>query len=96
MVNFELSEKMKKGFFKSWQEHGTKEKNSMFMRNQTSGLQIPHSDALPLSHWATETLQWARPLQSIYFLNREVINVHANMMMIETGIYLQLSLATFN
>ena len=50
MVNFELSEKMKKGFFKSWQEHGTKEKNSMFMRNQTSGLQIPHSDALPLSH----------------------------------------------
>ena len=50
MVNFELSEKMKKGFFKSWQEHGTKEKNSMFMRNQTSHLPIPHSDAQPLSH----------------------------------------------
>ena len=50
MVNFELSEKMKKGFFKSWQEHGIKEKNSMFMRNQTSDLLIPHSDALPLSH----------------------------------------------
>ena len=50
MVNFELSEKMKKGFFKSWQEHGTKEKNSMFMRNQTSDLQILCSDALPLSH----------------------------------------------
>ena len=50
MVNFELSEKMKKGFFKSLHEHGTKENNSMFMRNQTSDLLIPHSDAQPLSH----------------------------------------------
>ena len=49
MVNFELSEKRKKGFFKSWQEHGTKEKKSMFMRNQTSDLLIPHSDAEPLT-----------------------------------------------
>ena len=93
MVNFELSEKMKKGFLNLDKSMGQRKKIlcSWGIKPQTFWFHT-----LMLNHWATETLQWARPLQSIYFFNREVINVYANMMMIETGIYLQLFLATFN
>ena len=94
MVNFELSEKMKKGFLNLDKSMGQRKKIlcSWGIKPQTFWFHT-----LMLNHWATETLQWARPLQSIYFLiYREVITVYANMIMMETGIYLQLFLATFN
>ena len=93
MANFELSEKMKKGFLNLDKSMGQRKKIlcSWGIKPLTFWFHT-----LMLNHWATETLQWARPLQSIYFFNREVINVYANTMMIETGIYLQLFLATFN
>ena len=52
MVSFELSKEIKEDvfFFSSHHEHGTKKKFRVPMRNQTSDLWIPRSDALPLSH----------------------------------------------
>ena len=41
---------MKKDVFPSCHERGTKKKFWVPMRNRTSDLRIPHSDALPLSH----------------------------------------------
>ena len=37
-------------YFSSCHERGTKNKFRVLMRNRTSDLQIPCSDALPLSH----------------------------------------------
>ena len=41
---------MKKDVFCHFMSRGTKKKFQVPMRNQTSDLQIPHSNALPLSH----------------------------------------------
>ena len=93
MVNFELSEKWKKVFLNLDKSMGQRKKILCSWGIKPQAFRF---HTLMLNHWATETLQWARPLQSISFFNREVINVYANMMMIETGIDLQLFLATFN
>ena len=47
MVSFELGKEIEKDDFSSCHERGTKKKFWVPMRNQTSGLRIPHSDALP-------------------------------------------------
>ena len=95
MVNFELSEKMKKGFFKSWQEHGIKEKK--FYVHEESNLR-PSDSTLWCSTTEPQRLysEQGHYKVFIFLIYREVITVYANMIMMETGIYLQLFLATFN
>ena len=50
MLSFELGKEIKERYFSSCHEHRTKKKIWVLMRNQTSDLWIPRSDALPLSH----------------------------------------------
>ena len=50
MVSFELSKEKYRKMFSSCHERGTKKKFWVPMRNRTSDLWIPHSDALSLSH----------------------------------------------
>ena len=46
MVSFQLGKEIEKVFLSN-HKHGTKKKFRVLMRNQTSDLQIPHSDAFP-------------------------------------------------
>ena len=50
MVSFELGIEIEKDVFSACHERGAKKKSRVPMRNRTSDLRIPRSDALPLSH----------------------------------------------
>ena len=50
MVSFELGKEIERDVFSSCHERGAKKKSRVPMRNRTSELRIPRSDALPLSH----------------------------------------------
>ena len=50
MVSFELGKEIEKDVLSTRHERGTKKKFWVPMRNRSSDLLIPRSDALPLSH----------------------------------------------